>query len=255
MNTDRLTAPLCKKTCRTLSVLLLFSLSSWCCIMLLLSAVCLHVRMDDSFTVDLCVLHFMVIMVIYTYIYIHTRLHFTEWNWVNLRDGTRFLCYEIYMCLQNRDRGGFSRLPFLNGAMILHLMSAGAQEERPVSAQAAFQCSNTVWHISGQHKSFIPSIWHGDGHLTEERESLWRQSPKIINVSSKSLLKSSRGRTDSTSWAPKWQSGLMGVCNATLSYNFSGNWNQKNMIIDFFTMLLCTIIQKQKSPGIKPRGM
>lgn len=51
--------------------------------------------------------------------------------------------------------------------------------------------------------AFIPSIWHGDGHLTEERESLWRQSPKIINVSSKSLLKSSRGRADSTSWAQR----------------------------------------------------
>lgn len=188
--------------------------------MLLLSAVCLHVRMDDSFTVDLCVLHFMVIMVIYIYIYIHTRLHFTEWNWVNLRDGTRFLCYEVYMCLQNRDRGGFSRLSFLNGAMILHLMSAVAQEERPVSVQTAFQCSNIVWRISGQRKSFIPSIWHGDGHLTEERESLGRQSPKMINVSSKSLLKSSRGWADSTLWVSKWQSGLFGVLTATLSYLF-----------------------------------
>lgn len=159
------------------------------------------------------------------------------------------------MCLQNRDRGGFSRLSFLNGAMILHLMSAVAQEERPVSVQTAFQCSNIVWRISGQRKSFIPSIWHGDGHLTEERESLGRQSPKMINVSSKSLLKSSRGWADSTLWVSKWQSGLFGVLTATLSYLFLGNWNQKNMIIDFFTMLLCTIIQKQKSPGIKPTGM
>lgn len=150
------------------------------------------------------------------------------------------------MCLQNRDRGGFSRLSFLNGAMILHLMSAVAQEERPVSVQTAFQCSNIVWRISGQRKSFIPSIWHGDGHLTEERESLGRQSPKMINVSSKSLLKSSRGWADSTLWVSKWQSGLFGVLTATLSYLFLGNWNQKNMIIDFFTMLLCTIIQKQK---------
>lgn len=192
---------------------------------------------------------------IYIHIYIHTRLHFTEWNWVNLRDGTRFLCYEVYMCLQNRDRGGFSRLSFLNGAMILHLMSAVAQEERPVRVQTAFQCSNIVWRISGQRKSFIPSIWHGDGHLTEERESLGRQSPKMINVSSKSLLKSSRGWADSTLWVSKWQSGLFGVLTATLSYLFLGNWNQKNMIIDFFTMLLCTIIQKQKSHGIKPTGM
>lgn len=156
------------------------------------------------------------------------------------------------MCLQNRDRGGFSRLSFLNGAMILHLMSAVAQEERPVRVQTAFQCSNIVWRISGQRKSFIPSIWHGDGHLTEERESLGRQSPKMINVSSKSLLKSSRGWADSTLWVSKWQSGLFGVLTATLSYLFLGNWNQKNMIIDFFTMLLCTIIQKQKSHGIKP---
>lgn len=162
--------------------------------------------------------------------------------------GTRFLCYEVYMCLQNRDRGGFSRLSFLNGAMILHLMSAVAQEERPVSVQTAFQCSNIVWRISGQRKSFIPSIWHGDGHLTEERESLGRQSPKMINVSSKSLLKSSRGWADSTLWVSKWQSGLFGVLTATLSYLFLGNWNQKNMIIDFF--LLCCCVQSFKNKKV-----
>lgn len=150
------------------------------------------------------------------------------------------------MCLQNRDRGGFSRLSFLNGAMSLHLMSAVAQEERPVSVQTAFQCSNTVWRISGQRKSSIPSIWHGDGHLTEERESLGRQSPKIINVSSKSLLKSSRGRADSTLWVSKWQSGLFGVLTATLSYHFLGNWNQKNMIIDFFLLFCCVQSFKNK---------